>query len=226
MLSVIMPTLNAAERLPATLAALMEGVTEGLVKEAIVVDGGSADATRAIADAAGCVVMETEKGRAKQMIAGAHAARGTWLLFLHADTSLEAGWTKELAAHIDRPDAEKEAAVFRFAFDARGFAPAWIAFWVRVRCAVLALPYGDQGLLISRSLYDALGGFADLPLMEDVDLVCRIGRKRLHFFRTRAITSAAKYQRDGYAKRAMGNLWLIMRYAMGADPAALAKRYD
>jgi rSAM/selenodomain-associated transferase 2 len=225
-ISVVIPTLNAARRLPATLGSLMEGVIEGLIKEAIIVDGGSEDETAAIAEAAGCAVIQSPRGRARQMIAGAAAARGQWLLFLHADTQLEPGWSAAARAHLGRPGAEDEAAAFRFAFDARGARAAWVAFWVRIRCAALALPYGDQGLLISRRLHDALGGFRDMALMEDVDLVRRIGRKRLRFLPARAITSAEKYARDGYVRRASRNLLLLARYAMGADPKELAKAYD
>lgn len=226
MISVVIPTLNAAAHLPGALAALMEGVTGGLIKEAIVVDGGSEDSTCAMADAAGCVLIESARGRARQMMAGAAAARGAWLLFLHADTTLDAGWAGAVAAHVNHPNAEDRAAAFRFAFDARDAGATWVAFWVRIRCATLALPYGDQGLLISRRLYDALGGFRDLALMEDVDLVRRIGRRRLRFLPVRAITSAEKYARDGYLKRSARNLWLLARYAMGADPRDLAKAYD
>jgi rSAM/selenodomain-associated transferase 2 len=222
-ISVIIPTLNAARYLPRALAPLVEGAMHGLVKEVIVTDGGSRDETLEIAEAAGCEIVASPPGRARQMIAGAAKARGSWLLFLHADTELQPGWVAE-TDHVLRGSAER-AAAFRFAFDDDAPAARQVAFWVRLRGRVLKLPYGDQGLLISRALYDQLGGYRDLALMEDVDLVRRIGARRLVVLDTSAVTSADKYRRDGYGKRAWRNVWLVTRYLLGANPNELAKAY-
>jgi rSAM/selenodomain-associated transferase 2 len=226
MISVIIPTLNAAEHLPRTLTSLIAATADGLVKEVIVSDGGSTDATLAIAEAAGCGIMHGAQGRGAQVRKGADAARAPWLLFLHADTSLAPEWAEEARRFMAAPQVEERAAAFSFAFDDASFAARWVAFWVGVRCALFRLPYGDQGLLISRKFYDALGGYRALPLMEDVDLVRRIGARRLTILPARAITSAEKYRRDGFAKRAARNLALLARYLLGADPAKLAKDYD
>jgi rSAM/selenodomain-associated transferase 2 len=225
-ISVIIPTLNAEAHLPRALAALLPATLEGLLKEVIVSDGGSSDLTRAVAEAAGCAIVDGPKGRGAQLRLGAQEARAPWLLFLHADTALEPAWVDAARAFMQAPGAEARAAAFRFAFDDASLSARWVAFWVAVRCAALKLPYGDQGLLISRKLYDALGGFADLPLMEDVDMIRRIGARRLSILPARAITSADKYRRDGYLRRAARNLVLLARYLMGASPAELAKRYD
>lgn len=226
MITVVMPTLNAAAGLRVSLPPLVPAVVEGLVRELVVVDGGSSDETREIAEAAGARVIAAPKGRASQLRAGAEAAKGAWLLFLHADTALEAGWEREALAFVAAPENAMRAAAFRFAFDDRSAAARRAEFWVAVRCAALKLPYGDQGLLISRDFYQALGGYAEAPLMEDVDLVRRIGAARLTILKSRAVTSAAKYVRDGYGKRAWRNLWLVSRYLLGADPRTLAKHYD
>jgi rSAM/selenodomain-associated transferase 2 len=225
-LTVIIPTLNEARRLPLTLAPLVDGAIGGLVRQVIVTDGGSTDETTEIAETAGCDVILSEQGRAKQMRAGASAARGEWLLFLHADTALAEGWVDETQRFISAPEARTRAAVFRLAFDDRSAAARRIVFWARMRARLMKLPYGDQGLLISRDLYDTIGGYRDMPLMEDVDLVRRIGPKRLCLLDTEAVTSAEKYRRDGYDKRAWRNLSLMARYLLGADPAELAKAYD
>jgi rSAM/selenodomain-associated transferase 2 len=225
-LSIIIPTLNAAETLPATLAPLIDGALRGFVKEVIVVDGGSQDATCAIAEETGATIVESARGRGVQLRAGADAARAPALLFLHADTILSPGWIEESAAFLARPDARRRAAAFAFAFDDQSASARFVAAWVDLRCLLFALPYGDQGLLLSRALYDEIGGYRPLPLMEDVDMIRRLGRARLHRLRTRAVTSAARYRREGFARRGVRNLSLIARYYMGADPAVLARDYD
>ncbi|MGE0047244.1 MAG: TIGR04283 family arsenosugar biosynthesis glycosyltransferase [Hyphomonadaceae bacterium] len=226
MLSIVIIARNAAQTLPATLASLMPGVSAGLVKEAILVDCGSEDATRAIADEAGCVIVESTPGRGRQLRAGGEAARAPWLLFLHADTRLASGWEEEALAFMNRPDADDRAGAFTLAFDDASLPARWVAFWAGLRARILKLPYGDQGLIISRTLYDALGGYRELPLMEDVEIVRRIGGRRLLILKTRAITSGAKFRRDGYLRRASRNLVLLSRYLLGADPHELARRYD
>lgn len=223
-ISVVIPTLNAAAHLQRSLPPLVTGVAETLVREVVISDGGSTDATLAIADAAGAEIVTGPAGRGVQLIAGAAVARSEWLLFLHADTALGPGWIEETKAFIQRSGAR--AAAYRFAFDDVSPASRRVEFWVGVRCAVLRLPYGDQGLLISRAFYNQLGGYRPLPLMEDVDLVRRIGRERLTILKSAAVTSAEKYLRDGHWRRSTRNLWLLARYLGGADPVDLAKRYD
>jgi rSAM/selenodomain-associated transferase 2 len=226
MISVVIPTLNAAAHLPRALASLLPGLTEGVIKQVVVADGGSADETLAIADAAGCDLVNADCGRAKQLRAGADAAKGKWLLFLHADTSLAPGWVEETRRFIAAPQSRKKAAAYKLAFDDESPQARRVEFWARLRARVMKLPYGDQGLLISRFFYDGLGGYPDIPLMEDVEILRRIGPRRLVLFNTVAVTSAEKYQRDGYDKRAWRNLGLMLRYLMGADPVELAKAYD
>ncbi|MBC7769353.1 MAG: TIGR04283 family arsenosugar biosynthesis glycosyltransferase [Phycisphaerales bacterium] len=222
MISVVIPTLNAAAHLPRALAPLVSGAHEGLVKQVIVADGGSTDETLEIADAAGCDIVVSEPGRAKQMRAGALASRANWLLFLHADTALGSGWVSEAERHMSLPQARKRAATFRLALDEDSAVARRIVFWARLRARVMKLPYGDQGLLISRLLYDALGGYPDQPAMADVEIARRIGRKRLAILNTEAFSSAEKYHRDG-DMHALRNMGLMARYFLGADPVELAK---
>ena len=226
MISVIIPTLNAARFLPRALAPLVAGAADGLIKEVIVVDGGSHDETCAIAEAAGCDVVPCERGRGAQLAAGAARARGDWLFFLHADTVLEDAWLEAARRFMHAPNADQRAGAFTFRFDDEGLWPRWVEVCVAVRSRLLKLPYGDQGLLISRRLYDEIGGYRPLALMEDVDIVRRIGGRRLAILAPRATTSAEKYRRDGYGRRTTRNLVLLARFYFGADPAALAQRYD
>jgi glycosyltransferase involved in cell wall biosynthesis len=166
-------------------------------------------------------------GRGGQLSAGAQAARGDWFLFLHADTALQEGWAAEATVHIEAH--AESAAVFTLAFDSKKGAAKFVSTGAMIRTRVLRLPYGDQGLLISRAFYDAVGGFADMPLFEDVDMARRIvkarGRRALRVLDTTATTSAERYERLGYARCILRNAWLLTRFHLGAAPEALAKAY-
>lgn len=222
MLSLILPTLNAAPMLEAALRALPPGLADDL----IVSDGGSRDGTPAIARALGARVVTGAAGRGGQLARGAVAAAGDWLLFLHADTRLGPGADQAIRAHMADPGQQGRAAVLRLRLDD----PAWpariVEHGVALRVALLALPYGDQGLLIARALYDRIGGFADLPLMEDVDMVRRLGRRRLRQLDAAAITSAARYRRDGYLRRIARNLGCLALYGCGVAPARIKAIYE
>lgn len=219
-ISVIIPTLNAADRLPECLAALGEGLASGYIRELVISDGGSSDATLAIAEAAGANVITGPASRGGQLQRGAQRAQGDWLLFLHADTVLQDGWT----ASVNRAMCAQGAYYFKLRFDAAGMAPWFVAGWANIRSRVLRLPYGDQGLLLDRNTYDAAQGFSDIPLMEDVAMARALGGK-LSPLAAHALTSAEKYQRQGWVRRGGRNLWTLVRFWGGAAPETLAKAY-
>ena len=218
-ISIVIPTLNAAETLGDCLNALMEGLYQALICELIVVDGGSTDATGATAQAWGAEVIETAPSRGGQLRAGCAAAKGNWLLVIHADTVLEEGWSKAVIAHLET----KQAGWFALQFDARGLAPAMVAGWANLRSR-FGLPYGDQALLVPRALYHKVGGYPDQPLMEDV-AIARALKGRLTALDGVAVTSAGKYRTQGWVKRGTRNLLTLIRYAFGASPEALAQQY-
>ena len=217
-ISVIIPTLDSARHLPRALAPLVDGMQEGLIREVIVSDGGSRDETLEIADAAGCTLISGEAGRAKQLLNGMERAKGKWLLIQHPQTSLARGWTEEVALFLQFNEARKRAATFKLAFDDKSAKGR--LFWARLRANVMKLPHGDQGLLISRFLYYGLNGYRDVA-HEDIDLVRRIGAKRLVFLETEAVTSADKYR---YAPSPAESVGMMARYFLGADPVEMAKR--
>ena len=219
-LSVVIPVLNGAEVLPGCLGALIEGVEAGLIRELVISDGGSTDASLQIARQVGAIVVQGPASRGGQMRRASDVAQGDWLLFLHADTVLPAGWAAVVSQHM----ASGLPAYFRLGFDIGGVAPRLVAFWANLRSRVFMLPYGDQGLLISRRDYDAVGGFRDIPLMEDVAMARGLGR-RLRMLPCAVKTSAARYAHDGWLRRALRNFSLLVRYFAGVDPERLARKY-
>jgi len=224
-LSIIIPTLNAAGSLRRSLPPLAAIEAAGLVREVIFADGGSTDQTAEIAEISGARLVPATRGRGTQLAAGAEASRGDWMLFLHADTKLAAGWESGVRGLIDDPENIDRAGYFRFGLDDAAVAARWLEALVGLRCRLLKLPYGDQGLLVSRRLYDALGGFRPLPLMEDVDMVRRIGWRRLTPLGCAAETSAIRYRRDGYLLRPLRNLCCLTLYFLGVPPRAIEKFY-
>lgn len=217
MLTIVIPVLNAAAGLGQCLAVLADA------GEIIVVDGGSTDNSVGIAGRSGARVITAPRGRGMQLDSGAQAARGDWLLFLHADTRLGAGWRGAVAAHV--ATAPERAGYFDLRLDDAAWQARVIERGVAWRARLLGLPYGDQGLLISRRLYDELGGFRPLSLMEDVDFVRRIGRDRLRRLPATALTSADRWRRDGWIRRSARNLACLALYAGGVAPVRLARLY-
>ncbi len=221
-LSIVIPTLNAAGDLPGTLACLMAGIEAGLVRELIVSDGGSSDATVAMAEDVGATVVTGAPGRGGQIARGVAASQGDWIMVLHGDTHLDAGWVAAVQGMIGAGDAQ--AGYFRLGFRARGLAARLVAGWANLRARLFGLPYGDQGLVLSRRLYEAVGGMPDMPLMEDVAMA-RALRGALVALPVRAMTSAVRYQSEGWLRRGGRNLWTLARYLMGANPETLARSY-
>jgi rSAM/selenodomain-associated transferase 2 len=215
MISVVIPTLNAAATLGPCLAAVREA------GEIVVVDGGSTDGTAAIAESSSTHFVHSGRGRGVQLAAGASAAKGDWLLFLHSDTRLAPGWRESAERHMaSRPD---RAACFRFRLAAAERRARLIEAGVALRVRMLGLPYGDQGLLISRRLYEAIGGYRPLPLMEDVDLIRRAGRiERLPID---AVTSAERWRSGGWLRRSARNLLCLALYRCGMSAERVARLY-
>lgn len=218
-ISVIIPTLNAEGALGGCLTALMPGLEAGLIRELIVSDGGSDDATVEIARAWGAEIVTGPASRGGQLARGCDAAKGAWLLVLHADTQLAEGWVGPVARHLNGT----QAGWFRLAFAEGGVAGRIVAGWANLRSR-LGLPYGDQGLLLPMALYQCSGGYPPQPLMEDVALA-RALKGHLTGINVVARTSAIRYQKQGWIRRGARNFWTLIRYFGGANPARLAESY-
>lgn len=221
-LSVVVPVLNAVASIGPVLAALVPGVAEGLVREVVLADGGSDDAIAEVAEETGARLVPAARGRGSQLAAGARAARGEWLLFLHADTVLPPDWPDAVLRHM-RSHGGK-AGYFRLRFDSERRYARWTEGWANIRARLLGLPYGDQGLLISRALYEEAGGFRAMPLMEDVAMA-RALRGRLRCLGPAVTTSAERYEREGYWRRGWRNWGCLGLYFMGVSPEKIAGIY-
>lgn len=222
-LDIVIPTLNAGRTLSQTLAALPS--PPGIPISTTVCDGGSEDDTVSLARNAAARIVTAPPGRGGQLGVGAATGDAAWLLFLHADTRLDPGAGEVVANFISSPANHDKAGYFRLRFDTadpRARRVESLAAW---RCRTFGLPYGDQGLLISRPFYKRLGGFRPMPLMEDVDLVRRIGRRNLVPLDADALTSAARYQRDGWLARPLQNLSCLALHFAGVSPGFLRRLY-
>ncbi|MDX2167076.1 MAG: TIGR04283 family arsenosugar biosynthesis glycosyltransferase [Deltaproteobacteria bacterium] len=218
-LSVIIPALDEAAQIA---AAIDSARAEAL--EVLVVDAGSADATAATAAAAGAVVLQAPRGRARQMNAGAAHAGGDVLLFLHADTRLPVGFAAAVAAALEDPAAVGGR------FDVR-LVPsspllALTAALINRRSRLTGIATGDQALFVRRATFEAMGGFADLPLMEDVAFTRDLKRRgRVVALRARVATSARRWQRHGVLRTILLMWRLRLLYWWGVAPAELKRRY-
>jgi len=219
--SVIIPALNESAGILATL----KSVREGNPFEILVVDGGSSDSTLDIAQKTGATVLRSKPGRARQMNAGAAKARGNVLLFLHADTLLAPQWSTEVSRILQDEQVAAGAFTFRAAENFRGKrmlerAVDWRSRWFR-------LPYGDQALFVRCALFEELGGFAELPVMEDYELVGRLRhRGQIAVSSFPATTSGRRWRRYGVLRVMLKNQLMIAGFRLGMAPERLARFYQ
>lgn len=219
MISVIIPTLNEAGRI----AELITSTRQVGECEIIVIDGGSTDGTRERAASAD-IVLSSEPGRAKQQNAGAVASRGDVLLFLHADCQLPAGAFEAIRTAMQ--DERTVGGCFQQQIEADGWAYRWLERGNTGRVRWLGMAYGDQGIFVRRCVFEGLGRFADVKLMEDVLLMKRLGRAgRFVLLDERLSVSARRWQRHGIVRQTLRN-WLFLALAMcGVSPNRLARFY-
>ncbi len=219
-ISVIIPALNEAAHLAATLDAALAGAPH----ELMVVDGGSVDATCAIARAAGATVLPSAPGRARQMNAGAARATGELLLFVHADTRLPLNWPEAVREILAQPGVV--AGAFAFGLTERFPGSRLVEWAVNLRSRLRQNPYGDQAPFLRRDLFSKLGGFADLPVMEDYEMNRRLRRQgRILTARSVALTSGRRWKQLGVVRTALINQAMIAGFHLGVSPQRLAHIY-
>jgi len=222
-LSIVIPTLNEAESLPLLLGDL---ALLSVPFETVVSDGGSTDGTPEIAASHGAAVLRSSAGRGAQLAAGADAASGTILCFLHADLRLDGAARAALVRAVSGID-DHEALAFTLRIDGKGWRYRFVEWGTDQRSRWLGMPYGDQGLLLTRRTYHRAGGFLALPLMEDVALV-RVLRRQgvVRILPEQVVVSARRWRRDGVLRRMLRNWWLMAAYLAGVSPRTLATAYQ
>lgn len=222
-LSIIVPTLNEAEGIARALARLTHLRQQGA--EVIVVDGGSSDSTAEIAREQADLVLSAPRGRARQMNAGARASRGTLLLFLHADTSLP-DVADRLLADVLMEDSTKLWGRFDVRIMGRHWLLAVIAMMMNARSRLTDIATGDQAIFVHRSAFAAVGGYPEIPLMEDLALSRTLRRlSRPLCLRARVTTSGRRWEKHGVIWTMLLMWRLRFEYWAGADPRTLARRY-
>ena len=219
-ISIIIPTLNEAETIGNTLAALP--VREDL--ERIVVDGGSSDLTVSLAQKAADKVLNCAPGRAVQMNAGAAVAQGEILLFLHADSFITLSGLDAMLTAMENPEVVGGA--FRLGIDSTRAALHLIAAAANWRTRMTRIPYGDQGIFIRRAVFERFGGYPDLPIMEDLELGRRMKQNgRIVLLPQTILTSSRRWDREGALYTTLRNQLFVLLYYMGLPPIRLARWY-
>jgi rSAM/selenodomain-associated transferase 2 len=225
LVSIVIPVKGdapALERLLRDLSAETGPAIEVVVSVALPVDAALADVRSRYTDV---IWVEGAPSRGRQQNAGAAAATGTWLWFVHADSRLPHGWLAAFRA-LDTA-ADVVGGAFTFALDSAAWQARLLERAVALRVRWFNLPYGDQGLFVRRRIFESVGGFSPWPLMEDVEFVRRLTRSgRVRHLTLRLTTSARRWEREGWFRRSARNLTILSLYALGVSPERLARRYD
>ena len=220
-ISIIIPVLNEA----AIIQTALRRLQRDSALEIIVVDGGSEDQTLTLAQQTGVrVVSIAGRGRAAQMNAGANIAQGIILLFLHIDTQLPPNFVDLVTKTLEQPKVI--AGAFELAIDGAEQSLRWIERLVKMRSHLLSLPYGDQAIFLTKQVFMETGGFSDLPIMEDFELIQKLKRRgKIAIAPAKVTTSGRRWQKLGVGKTTLINQLMIMGYYLGISPTKLSNFY-
>ena len=221
-IAIVIPALNEARQLPSVLDNIYAAANANI--DVIIVDGGSSDRTANVAEARGARILKSAPGRSHQLNCGAAAATGSMLLFLHADTRLPEGFEQAIRQTLAQPGVVGGA--FRLAINGPGRGLRWVEWGVNLRSRFLQMPYGDQGIFIKADIFHKMGGFPDLPMMEDFELVRRLRKVgRVAIAPAAVVTSDRRWRTLGILRTTLANQAMIAGYVLGIDPHKLARWY-
>ncbi|MEH2368862.1 TIGR04283 family arsenosugar biosynthesis glycosyltransferase [Nostoc sp.] len=219
-ISIIIPAINEAGNIKKAIATTQANLNI----EVIVVDGGSSDDTVAIAQSLNVKVISSSPGRAVQMNAGAVAASGEILLFLHADTLLPTGFDEMIRTALQQPGTV--AGAFKLRIDASRLSLRWVEWGVNVRSHFYQMPYGDQAIFLTKEVFQQIGCFPELPIMEDFELMRRLkGIGHIVIISTPVVTSARRWLQKGVLKTTLLNQIVIIAYLLGVSPERICSWY-
>ncbi len=221
LLSIIIPSLNESD----TICNTVKSALRGSNVEVIVCDGGSRDGTPALAEEAGArVLISPKRGRGHQLNMGALCAKGEILLFLHADTLLPAGFDSLIRDAVNKYEADGGA--FQLSIDGNGLGFRIVEAMANIRSKWWRMPYGDQAFFIKRPVFRRLGGYKEIPFMEDFDFIRRFRKEqRLVILSAKIVTSGRRWRNHGLLKTTILNQLIIAAYLCGVSPQRLAGIY-
>ena len=208
--TLVIPTYNAEKTINTTLSIL-----KNKIKNIIIIDGKSKDQTREICRKYNTQLFTSKRNRGLQLNLGAEKVVTNWIFFLHADSILDNSAIEEIYAFISNDKNEYKAASFKLKFDQKNIYSFFLSKIVIFRSKYLKLPYGDQGLIISKVFYNKIGGFKALPIMEDVEIIRNIGFKNIKILNSYIVTDSIRYRSEGWLIRPIRNLYCLTLYILG-----------
>ena len=218
--TVVIPTYNSEKTIENTLNSICK-----YFNKIIMVDANSCDLTIQISKKYNIKIIKSLKGRGPQLILGAEHTATDWIFFLHSDTIIKKNNIIDINQFITNTLNNNKAASFKIKFNTNNIWSNLLSKLVNIRSKYLKLPYGDQGLLISRSFYKNIGGYKNIPIMEDVEIIRNIGFRNIKILNSYIITDAARFENQGWIYRPMINLFCLTLYFLGFNINYINKIY-